>query len=383
MIFDTLVVKVTNACNLNCRYCYVFNKGDNSFEREPVLMSREVVVSLINKTKRHCLDNDVKKFLFIFHGGEPLLQEKSFYSFFVEQVREEMSFLVVSFALQTNGVLLTEGMCHFFNSLDIQIGMSLDGPRESNVNRVFRNNGKSAYDSIIAGAGNIEKNCPYGLRILSVINTDNTPEKVYSHFKGLNTSAVSFLLPDVNHNCKRELVPKVGNWLIALFDIWIEDKEKIEIQPFGMIVLLIMGLEGIGNEVIGTHFNPVLNIHTGGGISAVDSLKICKNGMTHTEYNVLYNDFDEVVVDELIYKYYNAHKSNVLHKDCIKCDYLSVCGGGQLAHRYSDENGFNNPSIYCSDMKKIIGHIQNRMLQRVPALKEKFGIQELISTETM
>ncbi|SDD37581.1 hypothetical protein [Williamwhitmania taraxaci] len=66
-----------------------------------------------------------------------------------------------------------------------------------------------------------------------------------------------------------------------------------------------------------------------------------------------------------------------------ECDYLSVCGGGQLAHRYSDENGFNNPSIYCSDMKKIIGHIQNRMLQRVPALKEKFGIQELISTETM
>jgi uncharacterized protein len=40
---------------------------------------------------------------------------------------------------------------------------------------------------------------------------------------------------------------------------------------------------------------------------------------------------------------------------------VDVCGGGYYPHRYSTANGFSNPSVYCPDLMKLIGHI-NRVV---------------------
>ncbi len=377
MIFKSVVVKVTNNCNFNCSYCYVFNKGDRSYAREPAKMSKDIAYALISRVKQHCLKHNIDRFLFIFHGGEPLLMEESFYTYFVEQARIQLQSVAVGFALQTNGSLLTEAKCSFLNNLNIQVGISLDGPPDFNAFRVFRTTGMPAYDAIIKGASKVKENCSYGLRVLSVINTKCSPCQIYTYFKELNAKSVSFLFPDTNHDRKEDDVSLVGNWLIELFDIWFFDKEKLEIQPFRNIILKILGHESVGNEVVGLTFNSVLNIRTDGGIEAVDSLKICKDGITHTDYNVVTHEIDDVVGEELINKYYFAHKENVLHQNCCECEYLVVCGGGQLAHRYSEIDGFDNPSIYCNEMKLIIGHIQKRLYQKLPALKERINLQEL------
>jgi len=42
---------------------------------------------------------------------------------------------------------------------------------------------------------------------------------------------------------------------------------------------------------------------------------------------------------------------------CQACPIVAVCGGGDLPSRYSRQNGFDNPSVYCSDLQVIIGHI--------------------------
>jgi uncharacterized protein len=40
---------------------------------------------------------------------------------------------------------------------------------------------------------------------------------------------------------------------------------------------------------------------------------------------------------------------------------MKICGGGSLPHRYSYENGFYNPTIYCQEMKDLILHAQDRL----------------------
>jgi uncharacterized protein len=35
-----------------------------------------------------------------------------------------------------------------------------------------------------------------------------------------------------------------------------------------------------------------------------------------------------------------------------------VCAGGHWANRWSEKDGYNRPSIYCDDLKVVIGHIQ-------------------------
>jgi len=33
-----------------------------------------------------------------------------------------------------------------------------------------------------------------------------------------------------------------------------------------------------------------------------------------------------------------------------------------MPHRFSKENGFNNPSVYCRDLLKLICHVQNKVV---------------------
>ena len=43
-----------------------------------------------------------------------------------------------------------------------------------------------------------------------------------------------------------------------------------------------------------------------------------------------------------------------------------------MPHRYSRPNGFNNPSVYCDDIYRLIVHIRERVLDVLPvSLKER------------
>ena len=47
---------------------------------------------------------------------------------------------------------------------------------------------------------------------------------------------------------------------------------------------------------------------------------------------------------------------------CKRCPIRVTCGGGYMPHRFSKENGFNNPSVYCRDLLKLICHVQNKVV---------------------
>jgi uncharacterized protein len=38
-----------------------------------------------------------------------------------------------------------------------------------------------------------------------------------------------------------------------------------------------------------------------------------------------------------------------------------LCGGGHVAHRWSEARRFDNPSVYCVSWKHIFGHIWHRI----------------------
>jgi uncharacterized protein len=46
---------------------------------------------------------------------------------------------------------------------------------------------------------------------------------------------------------------------------------------------------------------------------------------------------------------------------------VTSCGGGLYAHRYRSATGFDNPSVYCADLEKIITHIRADLRPGKPA----------------
>lgn len=371
MIIQDFIVKVVSRCNLNCSYCYMYNMGDTTYRGQPKFMSLEIIEALAQKLKTHCLANNTNSISIVFHGGEPLLADKSFYRGAISIFKASLSEIEISFQLQSNGTLIDKEWINLFNELNIQVGISIDGPESfQNEFRVYHNK-KGSYKDVIRGIKIRDKYSVGGF--ISVINTDIPPKELYDFFVSLNAKTINILLPDNHHDNlpKGKLGnslntdTKYGDWLIELYNFWSNHNNILRpnIPFFENIMHLILG-RVTGDELIGRKKNGAITIETNGDIEVVDPLRICGNGFTRNKLNVLRDEISAIESVELFQEYYHSHSR--LCDKCVKCPILNVCGGGYLGHRFSLKNRFDNPSIYCSDLMKLIVYIQNDIIERLP-----------------
>ncbi|NUR26919.1 MAG: hypothetical protein HOV83_13930 [Catenulispora sp.] len=96
-------------------------------------------------------------------------------------------------------------------------------------------------------------------------------------------------------------------------------------------------------------------LETDGGIEMVDTLKVAYPGAATTGLNVLTDELDAALEEPGV----RARKSGLdgLCRACRECEVVTSCGGGLYPHRFRGESGFDNPSIYCADLKKLIKFI--------------------------
>jgi uncharacterized protein len=48
---------------------------------------------------------------------------------------------------------------------------------------------------------------------------------------------------------------------------------------------------------------------------------------------------------------------------------MKACGGGYLPHRFSKDNGYDNPSVYCEDLYGTFEHIASVLERHVYLVK--------------
>lgn len=362
-IIKGLVLKVASRCNLNCEYCYMYNLGDQTYKAQPKVMSPEIIETLLEKVKNYLLTTKIKTFAFVFHGGEPLLVSYDFYRNFVKRVQELMPiFTKIEFTIQTNGVLLTAEWCKVLGNLGIKIGISLDGLSEESNQYRLDHQGRSSFQATLTGIKEAQQSryLKYLPGILSVINPKINPETIYFGYKQLNIRHINFLLPDGTYdNLPKEFSPFntiYADWLIALFEIWFNDKDrhKPQITIFNQLLTRILGGEG-DFEYFGAGKNINLIIETNGDIEPQDSLKACGDGFTKTNLNVVTHDLQDSFQQSLIQ--FCLENQQTLSNQCKNCNVVEICRGGFITHRFSAQNGFDNPSIYCKDLKKLVTHI--------------------------
>ena len=72
MQLDTVLIKVASRCNINCKYCYVYNMGDDGWKKMPTQISQDTVENIASCLKNY-IDEKQKPLAVVLHGGEPLL----------------------------------------------------------------------------------------------------------------------------------------------------------------------------------------------------------------------------------------------------------------------------------------------------------------------
>lgn len=365
------IVKIASRCNINCTYCYMYNKGDNSYTSQPKVMHKDVYIAMYNRIKTHCLENYIDTFFITIHGGEPLLAGKKYMREFIETGHAILGDIKLRFSIQTNGILLDNSWCDLFGEFNVQVGISIDASESSHNTYRIDHKGKGTFEETVQGL-RIAQSHPEIKNILgalSVIDINTDPSQVYQYFRSLGISSLDLLFPDNNYddlptgmsgdyNTQREHTP-YGNWLITIFDQWIID-QRIRIRMFSTIVNLILGRTS-GNDIFGNANPRLLVFETDGGIEPIDSLKICGPGFTKLGLNVMKNALRDILDSELFQQYYGKTE---LPLACQSCVVSEVCGGGFPPNRYSRVSGFNNPSVYCLDLMKLITHVQNTVLDQ-------------------
>ncbi|HEY0438585.1 MAG TPA: FxsB family cyclophane-forming radical SAM/SPASM peptide maturase [Xanthobacteraceae bacterium] len=371
---EIFVVKIVSRCNLNCSYCYMYNLGDETWRNQPKVMSKQTYKALARRAREHIEKHKQPEVCFILHGGEPLLAGKKVIADFVETIRSELETVAtVAVHMQTNGTLLDNGWIDFLDKLGIGIGISLDGPAEINDRHRKTHGGRGSSKLVEQGIRlALEHGSPefFG-SVLSVIDPTTEPLSIYRYFRSLGLRGADFLLPDAtwekppprpgtNSSCT-----PYADWLIPIFDAWFEEANPdFRIRTFETIIERVLG----GTRAIdslGGSSNQILVVETDGGLEPVDVMKVCGDGFTKLNLNVLKNSIDDIYESGLARIYLEGSKH--LCNECRQCPVVAVCGGGYLPHRYNPDNEFENPSVYCADLVKLIRYIRGRVVQTLPA----------------
>lgn len=373
----TLVVKVASRCNLNCTYCYMYNKGDSSFKIQPKVISDDVIDAILKEVVEHCRQNELTKFDIVLHGGEPLLAGRKKIQFFIDKAREitTETGICFNFSVQTNGLLLTKEWCEFFNINSISLGISIDGAREVNDRFRIDHKGKGSYDRIVKAIELANNHYTYeDLGLLSVLDVNSDPIDSFNHLLSLGVDSIEFLIPDHNYAdlpvrpTQGKFVDSetpYGDWIITMYDHWnsLSEDQKPSIRLFSNLILKFCGIV-ISSDLIGNENNHVLVIETNGDIEPIDSLKICGENFTKGDVNITESSLDDAFSLNLANLYYGENDS--ISEKCNKCPIFEYCGSGFIAHRYSKQNGLKNPTIYCKDYIKFISHIQSSLVSELP-----------------
>jgi uncharacterized protein len=149
----------------------------------------------------------------------------------------------------------------------------------------------------------------------------------------------------------------VADYLLPIFDAWItEDDPKIKVRVFRDLLLALYGGEG-STDAFGNPPMGYLVVETDGAIEALDALRVCREGISKSGLTVAEAGFDELE-EGLPLVHRAVHESIPLGPTCRACPEVGVCGGGALPHRWSRANGFDNPSIWCADIQKILNHLR-------------------------
>ena len=121
----TLIIKVTNACNMRCRYCFI----------EPSVFHKTMNVDTAQRVVRAFLDSSYfKSVQFVWHGGEPLLRGRRFFERILEEQRRRPTHVTFGNSTQTNATRLDDEMMDFLLGNGFGIGLSMDGSAAINDN---------------------------------------------------------------------------------------------------------------------------------------------------------------------------------------------------------------------------------------------------------
>ena len=293
--------------------------------------------------KQYIEANDVDVVVFCWHGGEPLLLDKSFYRKAISFEQKYANGKHIENRLQTNATLIDEQWCEMFRENNFLIGVSLDGPQD--IHDAFRldKQQKPTFERVMTSI-NMLQSANVEFNTLSVVNKncEGRGREVYDFLKSVGSRYMQFL-PAVEHVVAREsnrpliVHPDTeggylaewsvsskgyGEFLIDIFDSWVvNDVGQYYVQMFDATLAQWCGVQP-GVCSMGETCGDALVVEYNGDVYPCDHFVYPEYKLGNIKDLHLRDIFKSAKRRE-----FGLNKRNTLPYECRQCKYYFACRG--------------------------------------------------------
>jgi uncharacterized protein len=349
MPIQTLVVNVTNQCNLSCEYCYEYGEDkivDTENGSQPKFMSAETARQAVDLALREAAPGKTAHITFF--GGETLMNFKVLKAT-VGYARETAAAQgkQVDFSLTTNATLLQPDVIDFLADERIGVTISIDGPQEiQDKFRVF-SNGKGSYDiaapKIKALLARHTKR-PIGARVTLTKQTLDV-KRIYKHlFEELGFWEVGFA-PVTTAPQRGHAISDSGyDHLLSQFRELAQDFLAASLENRHH------GFSNVRETLQEIHYGHAKAYPCGAGIGllgvATDGqVSLCHRfaGSESHKFGSVTEGIDRSKQAQFLEDHHIAHKT-----DCSQCWARPICGGGCYHEAHTRYGSTTRPNLhYC------------------------------------
>ncbi len=349
----TILIKpASGLCNMRCQYCFY---ADVASRREGALalMDEAVLIATIRSALAHA-DGCCQ---LMFQGGEPTLAGLPFFERVVALTgRLNGKNLPVSFAIQTNGLLIDEDWARFLSKRRFLVGLSMDGGADIHDSLRPDAAGKGTWRRVDRAAQLLSKHgCEYNILTVVGKSVARHGGSVYNQLKKHRHLQFIPCMDDLDGAEKPySLTPALyGQFLCAAFDAYFEDIQRgqyTSVRNFDNYVGMLMGRPPENCAMSGRcSANPV--VEHDGSVYPCDFYCL-------DEWR-LGNIQEEPLADLLAGDRARAFEAFASedHPDCRACQWMPLCRGGCRRDYAQDRNR------YCIAYKKFFEHSYPRLQQ--------------------
>lgn len=191
----TLVLMLTDACNLACRYCYEGEREECARPPGAGEAGREMSAGTFRRSVSFLLDRsgEARRVSVVLFGGEPLLR----YPLLRRAVPEAREMArkrgkEISFSLTTNGTLLTPEIAAFLRENRVSVCVSIDGPSPVHDRNRPYPSGRGSYDDVARGVSLLaEAGYPVAARVTLGRGAGDV-QGIFEHLRALGFSEIGF-----------------------------------------------------------------------------------------------------------------------------------------------------------------------------------------------
>ena len=317
----TVILRPTDRCNVSCVYCSSY-KTQTAAEMSPGFIEK-----LYDKLFSYAKSTGIRQICFLWHGGEPLMMSKKFYTQAWELFKKSDA-VAVKHLIQTNLLNLDEEWIDLFRRFDVSLGTSADPIDDI---RIFKD-GRQQYH---AWLDKLMLVCESGLSVGIVFTVTSKhlerSKEIYGFFKNiqsLSPSTVGVKINPVYSAGKaaieggRELAigsGEYGIFLCKLWELWDRDGRIFPISPFKEW----LNPKELSCEFAGHCHEKFLSIDGNGDV--YNCARFADSGIKFG--NILNNDFISIMNHPARLKLVERNEA-LRRGECGDCDLWEYCHGG-------------------------------------------------------